>query len=214
MGSSAVSEPARTEGGRIVVGVDGSAASGGALRWALQEAKLRGVPLCAVHAWEFHPSWADPGLGSMFPIDFAPGGGSVAGMPADLASDTGVSTGKLGAVGLTPGGRSDTQSRIAAELDHAVADAVAAEREIPAARPVKITQAVVEGHPARVLLDNVTASDLLVVGSRGHRELAGTLLGSISQHLVTHAPCPVVVIPHPAREGAQTDRPTRVTPQS
>jgi nucleotide-binding universal stress UspA family protein len=45
------------------------------------------------------------------------------------------------------------------------------------------------------LLDAVRESDLLVVGSRGHGEFSGALLGSISQHLVTHSACPVVVIP-------------------
>jgi nucleotide-binding universal stress UspA family protein len=167
------------------------------------------VTLHAVHAWEFHPSWADPGLGSMFPIDFAPGGGSVIGMPADLSSDTGVSTGKLGGVGLTPGGRADAQSAIANELDAVIADAVTADRETSATVTVTITQAVVEGHAARVLLDIVTDTDLLVVGSRGHGELAGTLLGSISQHLAAHASCPVVIVPHHGHEGGKADLPTQ-----
>lgn len=36
---------------KIVVGVDGSAASNAALRWALEEARLRGARLEAVHAF-------------------------------------------------------------------------------------------------------------------------------------------------------------------
>ncbi len=36
---------------KIVVGVDGSAESLAALRWAAQEARLRGARLCVVHAW-------------------------------------------------------------------------------------------------------------------------------------------------------------------
>lgn len=39
---------------KIVVGVDGSAASNAALRWALDEARLRGVQLEAVHAFASH----------------------------------------------------------------------------------------------------------------------------------------------------------------
>ena len=35
----------------IVVGVDGSAASASALRWAVEEAALRGVAVRAYHAW-------------------------------------------------------------------------------------------------------------------------------------------------------------------
>jgi nucleotide-binding universal stress UspA family protein len=37
----------------IVVGVDHSAGAKQALRFALEEAKLRGAPLRAVHAWQF-----------------------------------------------------------------------------------------------------------------------------------------------------------------
>lgn len=37
---------------RIVVGVDGSAESAAALRWACREARLRGAEVHAVHAWE------------------------------------------------------------------------------------------------------------------------------------------------------------------
>ena len=37
--------------GRIVVGVDGSAESKEALRWALAEARLRGGTVHALHAW-------------------------------------------------------------------------------------------------------------------------------------------------------------------
>jgi nucleotide-binding universal stress UspA family protein len=37
----------------VVVGVDGSAGSQQALRWAAAEARLRGAPLRVVHAWTF-----------------------------------------------------------------------------------------------------------------------------------------------------------------
>ncbi|QYG93517.1 universal stress protein [Iamia sp. SCSIO 61187] len=37
---------------RVVVGVDGSAPSEGALRWALAEGRARGLPVHLVHAWE------------------------------------------------------------------------------------------------------------------------------------------------------------------
>lgn len=58
-----------------------------------------------------------------------------------------------------------------------------------------ITQRLVRGKPAPVLLKAAQSASLLVVGTRGHGAFAGMLLGSVSQHCVQHAPCPVVVIP-------------------
>ncbi|MGC2374713.1 MAG: universal stress protein [Solirubrobacteraceae bacterium] len=59
---------------------------------------------------------------------------------------------------------------------------------------VPVTAQVVEGHPARALSDASRDAQLLVVGSRGHGAFTGMLLGSVSQHCVSHAQCPVVVV--------------------
>jgi nucleotide-binding universal stress UspA family protein len=58
--------------------------------------------------------------------------------------------------------------------------------------PVQTT--IVEGHPAPVLVAASRRADLLVVGSRGHGEFAGMLIGSVSEHCVTNAHCPVLVL--------------------
>jgi nucleotide-binding universal stress UspA family protein len=60
---------------------------------------------------------------------------------------------------------------------------------------VEIKARVVQGHPAKVMVEASTGAGLLVLGTRGHSTFAGILLGSVSQHCVQHAPCPVVVIP-------------------
>lgn len=57
-----------------------------------------------------------------------------------------------------------------------------------------ISRKVVEGNAAQVLLDASAGAELLVVGSRGHGGFVEALLGSVGQHCVQHATCPVVVI--------------------
>ncbi len=52
---------------------------------------------------------------------------------------------------------------------------------------------VVQGHPASVLEDISKGAALLVVATRGHSELLGFLLGSVSEHSASHARCPVLV---------------------
>ncbi|MBY5162776.1 universal stress protein [Salsipaludibacter albus] len=49
--------------------------------------------------------------------------------------------------------------------------------------------------PARALLEQAEDADLVVVGSRGRGGFAGLMLGSVSQQVMTHAPCPTVVVP-------------------
>src|ERR687887_407900 len=52
---------------------------------------------------------------------------------------------------------------------------------------------LVEGNAADALADAGREADLLVVGTKGHGALAGALLGSVSQHLAHHPPCPLVL---------------------
>ena len=59
---------------------------------------------------------------------------------------------------------------------------------------VKVTRKVREGNAARVLLDESAGASLLVIGSRGHAGFAEALLGSVGQHCVHHATCPIVII--------------------
>ncbi|WP_112133404.1 universal stress protein [Glycomyces dulcitolivorans] len=51
-----------------------------------------------------------------------------------------------------------------------------------------------QGYAPKILVERSETADLLVVGSRGRGALAGTLLGSVGLHCVTHARCPVVVV--------------------
>jgi nucleotide-binding universal stress UspA family protein len=46
------------------------------------------------------------------------------------------------------------------------------------------------------LIDETTRSQLVVVGSRGRGGFTGLLLGSVSQAMLHHARCPVLIVPH------------------
>lgn len=71
---------------------------------------------------------------------------------------------------------------------------------------VTITAAVVHGSPAAKLIDASGRADLIVVGSRGHGGFAGLLLGSVSEQVVRHATCPVVVDKLRKASGDSADR--------
>jgi nucleotide-binding universal stress UspA family protein len=71
----------------------------------------------------------------------------------------------------------------------------AAAKVVREAHPdVEISTDVNEGHPASVLVKASEGAALLVVGSRGHGEFVGMLLGSVSEHCVAHAHCPVLIL--------------------
>lgn len=66
-----------------------------------------------------------------------------------------------------------------------------------------VETALVPGRPASVIVDEARsrAVDLVVLGSRGHRQLASALLGSVAAEVVDHAPCPVLVARRPQLRG-------------
>ena len=141
--------------GTIVVGIDGSAGSQEALRFAAAEARLRKAKLRLVAAWTL--TYVAAPIGMMAPIDDA----------------------------LLP----ELQENARAVLDHAVAEVLGE------ATDIEIEKSICEGSPAQVLVDAAQGADLLVVGTRGHGGFAGLLLGSVSQQIAHHAPCPIVIVP-------------------
>lgn len=69
---------------------------------------------------------------------------------------------------------------------------------------VVVQSEVLQGAPGLVLVRAAEHADALVVGSRGHGAVAGMLLGSVSEHCVHHAACPVVVVRHAHHEQSRS----------
>ena len=55
---------------------------------------------------------------------------------------------------------------------------------------------VVEANPGPALVEAAKEGELLVVGNRGRGQFAERILGSVSEHCVHQATCPVVVVRH------------------
>lgn len=137
----------------IVVGIDASRVARRALRWAVDEAELRGVPLTVVHGYSLPTVMLLGGIQSHGPMDQI---------------------------------RATTRHEAEQVVEHAL--------ELVPAR-VHVERIIAMGSPAGLLLDLADDDTLLVVGTRGHGTIGGMVLGSVSQQILHHATCPVVVAP-------------------
>jgi nucleotide-binding universal stress UspA family protein len=86
----------------------------------------------------------------------------------------------------------DELQKIRRQVEEMVANAVT---QAGQPEPPSVSVRAVIGLAGRVLIEASRDADLLVVGSRGGGGFAHTLLGSVSQQVVQHSECPVVVVP-------------------
>lgn len=136
---------------RVVAGVDGSDDAVAALRFARDEARLRGALLQVVYAFE-SPSVAGISL------------------PEEV------------------------YERLEAEARSVVDRAIELAEVSASLPPGRLVRTVVPSEPVPALVDASNEAVLLVVGSRGRGGLQSMMLGSVSNHCVHLARCPVVVV--------------------
>jgi nucleotide-binding universal stress UspA family protein len=165
--------------GTIVVGVDGSAGSDAALRWALAEARLRGSRLRLVHAYE---------------------------TPRMPVSDVGL--GVVGGMAVPTGVTEETEElrRVVETEARSLIDDALGRAGDEATGGLEIDRIPAHGPPAATLIESARNAELLVLGSRGRGGFLGLLLGSVSQQCAQHPPCPVVILPSPEESGERSGR--------
>lgn len=83
---------------------------------------------------------------------------------------------------------------LAAEEERVLAEALAGWSERYPQVPIR--RRLVRGDPARVLVEESAAAQLVVVGARGRGGFVGMLLGSVSHAVLHHSRCPVAVVRH------------------
>jgi len=61
---------------------------------------------------------------------------------------------------------------------------------------VNLEEKLKPGHPAVAILEEANNGqfDLVVMGNRGYGPIAGSLLGSVSQRILSKAECPVMIV--------------------
>lgn len=87
----------------------------------------------------------------------------------------------------------ELEARVEHEERSAAADDLAA---LMATLGVDATRRTAVGDPGTVICEMASglACDVVVIGSHGHGLLKRMFLGSVSTHVLHHAPCPVLVI--------------------
>jgi nucleotide-binding universal stress UspA family protein len=80
------------------------------------------------------------------------------------------------------------------EDERSFAERVLAEAGARVEPVIQLTSEIVDAPVVPSLITAGQHALMVVVGSRGHAAVTGLLLGSVSQHVSRHAPCPVVVV--------------------
>jgi len=101
-------------------------------------------------------------------------------------------------LGYVPLDSFDLATEVEKMQGEVIASAIAAS---PHSDGVEIRRVLRKGRPTDTLMAQAEGATMLVVGNRGRGGFAGLRLGSVSQAIAHHSPCPLVIV----RTGLETD---------
>lgn len=165
-GSQVRARQSRRVTGRILVGADDSVLSVAAVRWAISYADTVGGSVDVVTVWDEARQ-------------------SVSSLPPSIPASS-----PDGSVGLVDSG--ELASALEAQAREVGRRCV--RRAGAGHRSVTVRTWATRGSPGPALCDLSSPTDLVVVGPGGHGLVLGAVVGSVAAYLVSHAPCPVVVV--------------------
>ena len=152
-------------------------------------------------AYPQQPPGAHPSPGRFRTVvlatDLAPTSDAATAAALDLAGTLGarllaISVIDPGSLRLPGGHFRQRVDQVRGEREHVAQSLVARGRSIG----VAVEFLVWEGDPGESIIEAATAesADLIVVGSHGRGTVGRFLIGSVSDHVVRNAPCPVLVV--------------------
>lgn len=136
----------------------------------------------------------------LVPVDGSHGANAAARFAARLARDSGARLILLHVYDAPTAAAMGLARRSEEDYQHALEEVSAETFEAAGAAMGKVTARIehktVVGHPANEIVVEAekASADLIVMGSRGRSEVAAYLLGSVSERVLRHAPCPVTVV--------------------
>ena len=101
-----------------------------------------------------------------------------------------------GLVAVSAGYYDDVQQSLREQAQQSVAQAETEIRSLFPGGLLDLTTEVSDGSPSRVIVETAEnwEADLIVIGSHGYGFWSRALLGSVSNSVVHHAPCSVLVV--------------------
>jgi nucleotide-binding universal stress UspA family protein len=150
----------------------------------------------------------------LLPIDFSPGSQAAVDLGLQIGRALGAAVTVLHAyvapnalVALVPGASVETDQQHERDMLARQLETIAA--ELRASGVTETHTMLVVGPPKQTIVEQARAGhfDLVVMGTHGRTGLSRLLLGSVAEHVVRHAECPVATVHLPRGIGGGREDP-------